>query len=434
MENISGDPSLKLAFSKDTVIFDTIFTSVGSITRRFKVYNRNRQALNISGIQVAGGNSSPYIITLNGDEGKEFQNVEIFGEDSLLILVKARIDPTIQDMPFIVEDSIMFQTNGNNQQIKLLAWGQNAHFLNDSILACNSIWQNDKPYVIINSILVDSLCTLTIEKGVRVFLHNNSNFYVGGKLIVNGAPDDKVVFTNDRLDEPYKSAPGQWNGIFFLEGSKDNVIDHAVIKNAQYGIWLGTPDNDTTPDLILSNSTIQNIASTGLICFTSDLDAYNLVINNCGQFTLANFAGGHYRYTHLTVANYAFDFIHNDPSVIFADYIELGDGSVIKGDLDVSVVNSIIWGSLDNEIVFDLSDQITRLAFSSNFIKTQTDTFALHNAINLDPEFLMPELFNYKLDSTSRAINAGVTTFVLKDIEGKDRGTQPDLGAYEIIK
>ena len=30
-----------LNFSADTVLFDTIFTTVGSTTKRFKIYNRN---------------------------------------------------------------------------------------------------------------------------------------------------------------------------------------------------------------------------------------------------------------------------------------------------------------------------------------------------------------------------------------------------------
>ena len=61
------------------------------------------------------------------------------------------------------------------------------------------------------------------------------------------------------------------------------------------------------------------------------------------------------------------------------------------------------------------------------------DTFQLNNLLNQDPGFVMPAAFNYKIDSMSPAIDAGIFSFVLKDIEGKDRGPKPDLGAYEII-
>jgi len=410
-----------------------IFTSIGSVTRRFKVYNINNKAINISEIKLSTGNSSPFTLSINGEEGKAFNNQVIFGGDSMLVLAKALIDQSPAANPFIVEDQVQFSANGNNQQVKLLAWGQNAHFLNDSILAPGTTWLNDKPYVIINSILVDSLSTLTIEKGVRIFLHPNSNFFVGGSLVINGTSDEKITFTNDRLDEPYKSSPGQWNGIFFLEGSKGNKIDNAIIKNAQYGIWLGTPDDNSDPDLILSNSIIENITNAGLICFTSDLSAYNIVINNCGQYALANLAGGNYDYTHITLANYGFDFLRNVPSIVFSDNLELADGSKISADLNVSVINSILWGSLNEELLFDLSDQNSQFGFRNNLIRTQIDTFQISNLVNMDPGFILPESFNYKIDSFSPAIDAGILSFVSKDIEGKLRGPKPDLGAYEII-
>ncbi|MCK4638186.1 MAG: hypothetical protein KAT33_02080, partial [Bacteroidales bacterium] len=54
------DPSFKLDFSTDSIVFDTVFTTVGSITKQLKVYNNNKQNVKISSIQLAGGNSSNY--------------------------------------------------------------------------------------------------------------------------------------------------------------------------------------------------------------------------------------------------------------------------------------------------------------------------------------------------------------------------------------
>ena len=50
-EDISSNPSLKLNFSRDTVMFDTVFTTIGSSTRYFKVYNKNSNDLRISSIE-----------------------------------------------------------------------------------------------------------------------------------------------------------------------------------------------------------------------------------------------------------------------------------------------------------------------------------------------------------------------------------------------
>lgn len=430
-ERITDDPSVHLTFSQDTVLFDTLFVERGSITKRLKVYNNRSNAIEITSIKLGGSNSSPYSLFVNGIKGKDFESQTVLGQDSILILIEVLIDPNSSQTPFIVEDSIIFETTGALQQVKLLAWGQNANFLNDSILVCNTQWTNDLPYVIMNFALVEANCSLTIEAGTKIYFHNNSALYVGGSLQVAGTTSEKVLFTNDRLDAPYNATPGQWQGIIFLEGSNANTIDNAIIKNSVYGIWLGTPDEDSIPDLEISNTIIENISSTGLIAFTSDLYAYNLLINNCGESAIANLAGGNYRYTHLTIASLGFDFFRELPSVVLTDQLELADGSTIKDDLAITFSNSIIWGNLSEELFFDFTSSNSRASFTHNLIKTEEDTFSVHNIINNDPVFLDPEVYNYRLDSISPAINAGFLNMVLVDIEGNPRDSLPDLGVYE---
>lgn len=51
----SNDPSYALEFSSDTVLFDTVFTSIGSITLPLKVYNLNEQAVQIESIELMNG-------------------------------------------------------------------------------------------------------------------------------------------------------------------------------------------------------------------------------------------------------------------------------------------------------------------------------------------------------------------------------------------
>jgi hypothetical protein len=167
-EKIIDDPSIQLSFSEDTILFDTVFTTIGSITKRFKIYNDRGNAVRVRSIYLGQGINSPYTITVNGLEGKSFDEQIIFGKDSMLVLVKVLIDPSTLNMPFIVEDSVVFETAGYPQNVKLLAWGQNANFLNDSIIACNTTWNKDLPYVILNSALVDVNCTLTIESGSAI--------------------------------------------------------------------------------------------------------------------------------------------------------------------------------------------------------------------------------------------------------------------------
>ena len=123
---ITTDTNCKLTFSTDTVMFDTVFTSLGSSTHQLKIYNGYQDDLNISEIRLMGGEQSRFKINLDGVNGSEFYNKVIPAHDSLYTFLNVTIDPNDQYTPFVVEDSIMFVTNGNTQMIKLVAWGQNA--------------------------------------------------------------------------------------------------------------------------------------------------------------------------------------------------------------------------------------------------------------------------------------------------------------------
>ena len=78
-EIIDDSPGDPLLFSTDTVLFDTLFTTVGSVTRRLRILNENEHAISIDNISLAGGAASPYNIFVNGDKGFSFNDVVIFG-------------------------------------------------------------------------------------------------------------------------------------------------------------------------------------------------------------------------------------------------------------------------------------------------------------------------------------------------------------------
>ena len=301
---------------------------------------------------------------------------------------------------------------------------------------CNTVWTNEKPYVIFNSILVDSLCRLTIEEGSQIFSHNRSFIFVQGTLLVEGTVDKPVIFRNDRLDEDFEHAPGQWGGMIFLEGSKDNRIDHARIRNAELGIRLGTPDNDTIPDLIISNSIIENMSNTGVLAFTSDLYAYNLLVDNCAINVIGNFAGGNYRYEHCTFANFSFNFFREDPAVVFSDNLVLADNTVLTAPLEVVLTNSIIWGNLADELVLsDGGGSGFIFSVSNNILRTTLEELDLNeNQLNEDPMFVDPQMFDYRLDTLSPAKDAGRMLSILNDLDGNPRDNNPDIGAYERIE
>ena len=452
-EEFTFESDATLRFSTDTLFFDTVFTQsaneIRNITKRFRVYNDNDNALRINEISLEGGSNSSYTIYVNGRPGVEFNDTRILGNDSMLILVEVNIDPQDESEPFIVEDRVNFISNGNRQHVQLVSWGQDAVFFRDRILDCNTTWTAGKPYVIFDAVLVDSVCTLTIEPGTRVFSHNQSFIFVRGSIRVNGTAENKVLFTNDRFDERFANAPGQWGGIIFLPGSNDNVINHAEIRNAEVGIYLGTPDDDTEPDLIVSNTRIENIGGNtvlpvvgnlvqpgfGIIAITSDLYAYNTLINNCAVNALGNYAGGNYRYEHCTFANFSFDFFREDPAVVLSDNLVLANNSLLVSDLTVEMKNTIVWGNLREELLISNSGETSvTLDLTSNLFRADTTIGFENNIFNEDPRFFDPRDQVYQLDTLSPAKDVGLDLGIRFDLEGKERDTAPDLGAFERIE
>lgn len=450
-EKLTFDSDASLRFSTDTIFFDTVFTQVNSqirnITKRLTVFNDNDNAVEIERIALKKP-TSPYTIYVNGRASSSFENTRLLGNDSLLILVEVTIDPMDENLPFIVADEITFLTNSNEQDVKLVSWGQDANFLRDSVLACNTTWTKDRPYVIYNSILVDSLCSLTIEAGTKIYSHNGSYIFVKGKIDIQGTAEERVLFRNDRLD--FKNIPGQWGGIIFLPGSKDNFMNFTDVRNAEVGIYLGTPDDNIEPDLTIGNSTIENIGGNtkvpvngglvlpgyGILAITSDLYAYNTLINNCAINIVGNYAGGNYRYEHCTFANNSFDFFREDPSVVFADNLVIGEDALLVDNLNVELVNSIIWGNLQNEIIISNSGEADfTLSMSNNLLKTANTDFDVNgNILNENPNFVYPRGHDYRLDTLSPAKDKGLVLGLITDHDGKPRDAAPDLGAFERIE
>ncbi|MEQ9166840.1 MAG: right-handed parallel beta-helix repeat-containing protein [Fulvivirga sp.] len=446
-EKFTFDSTASLRFSADTVYFDTLFSTIGSVTKRFRVYNDAENAVNISSVSLGSGSGSSYSIFVNGIAGPEVENVRLLGKDSLLVLAEVTIDPQDQDLPFVVSDQVNFNTNGNLQSVELVSWGQDANFLRDSVLVCNTTWTAEKPYVLYNSVLIEEGCTLTVEEGTRIYSHNGSFIFIQGTILANGTAENRVTFTNDRFDEQFADAPGQWGGLIFLVGSNSNQIDFADIRNANVGIYLGTPDDDDEPDLRLTNTRIENMGGNelipsidslvqpgfGLLAISSDLYAANVLINNCQLNAVGNLAGGNYTYEHCTFANFSFNFFRRDPVLVLSDNLLLGDNSVLLGALNFSMTNSIIWGSLRDELLISNSGETsTEILFANNILKSQNNAFAdVDNLLNEDPKFFDPGEFNFQLDTLSPAKDTAIDLGILIDLEGTNRDNKPDIGAFE---
>ncbi|HYG49350.1 MAG TPA: hypothetical protein VD905_00530, partial [Flavobacteriales bacterium] len=268
-EQFLTDSSAKLEFSQDTVIFDTVFTTVGSVTQYLKVYNPHKGILKISELYIQGGSASNYRLNVDGVPGKSFNDIEIGSEDSLWIFVEVTVDPNSATTPLIVSDKIIFVTNGNTQSVDLVAWGQDAHFYKPSpgtnafYLPCNHTLATDKPNVFYGYGIVDENCDLTIPAGAKVHFHPGSGLIVyKGTLNINGTEGNPAILQGDRLEYDYQDVSGQWEGIRMIQ-PKSCATTHAIIKNGFYGIWVDTTYS-SSDFITISKTEISNMANLGI--------------------------------------------------------------------------------------------------------------------------------------------------------------------------
>ena len=470
------DGGIELDFSRDTVLFDTIFTTVGSVTKRFVARNPHPNAVRVD-IALVGGSPSPFRINVDGASGTSFEGVEILGDDSIFIFVEATLDHQNQSNPFVIEDHIRFNTNGTAQEVLLVAWGRDAHFIRpDPSLAieglppfnyiaggydengnqiCETVtWTDDLPYVVYGYGVVDSCCTLIIEPGVEVYFHNGGGLWVYhyGQIKANGAPGDPIIFQGDRLEPFYAEVPGQWDRIWLNEGSADlsNEFRHVLIKNALVGIqcenlpWI--PDAATSEErLVLQNVRIRNCSAAGILSRNYSIDATNLLVGDCGQYGVALTGGGDYRMEHFTVANYWNYEIRQTPGFyinnVYADINNALQVREVRGEFQ----NGIVYGANENEFQFEFNNlqPPADLSFAYTLVRTTQGTSgspyfdAASIFRNQSPGFVDVVARDFRLTASAFARGrATPATFFFEsafDLNEVDRGAdgQYDLGCYE---
>lgn len=434
-ESISFDPSLSLIFSSDTVAFDTLLSERRSSTRRLTIYNPNEEAIQFSEIALGKSQSSDYSVIINGKQQNSVSNERLLGGDSLMILVEVNIRARDQNLPYIVKDSIIFRWNTNEEHIKLVSFGQDATDIGN-VTICNATWTNSRPYIISDTVLVGSSCRLTIEKGTTVYFENDAALFIQGTLTAVGDSANHIEFRNARFDGVYDQVPGQWNGIYFLEGSVDNEITFARIYNGQVGLRLGSPDDDDIPDVRVLNTEIFNMSTAGILAFTSDLSATNTLVYNCGSYLVGGFAGGNYSFTHCTFSNEPALFVQDEPTVQFSDNIVIGEDELLTDNLTLEMTNCIVWGSGEDELLINNGGGANiLLSLNNNIIKSNEeieDNFTSQE--NNFPGFTNAFANDYTLDTLAFAKDRAEDVGVKNDIRGVLRDSQPDIGAFERIE
>jgi len=442
-ERISSHTDSKLLFSEDTIYFDTVFSSIGSVTKELRIINPGKQDLTVDHIYLSGGNFSQFRLNIDGEPVYEKFNVRIESGDSIFIFVDVFVNPGNSNSPIEVDDSIIFSIGEKIQKVPLLAWGQDIHLIKSKTIKSET-WQKGKPYVIYDKVLVDTLETLTIEEGARIFFHRNASLVIAGSIVVKGSVESPVLFAGDRLEKMFEDIPGQWKGILILNSAKANNVSHSIIRNAIYGIQLGEAVFSTeVPVLKLFSSEISHSTISGLSAINGNVEAANCIFMHCGNYCIYLEAGGEYNFTNCTLFNRWEYGLRLYPALLATEKPEKPEVRVSQ--LHVSFNNSVIYGDNQSELnIIPLNKIFTgNYYFDHCLLKYDTIGASFWDEdefpgvlINKNPLFINPATWDLRPDTLSPLINHGSPEFSAMypiDIRGVSRTLygNPDIGAFE---
>jgi hypothetical protein len=438
-------------FSEDTIMFDTIFSNIGTSTYKLVVKNENNYNLIFDSVYLAQ-NGSGFILNIDGTPASSAKRIIIDAKDSLYIFIQALIPEKSNTGSFLNADSIVFVSGNSISNVKLIAVTQNViSFRNVTINSQE--WTKDKPYLIYGTLTLNKSQTLTIHEGTKVYLHKNANIKINGTLKILGTHQSPVFFRSDRLEKDYDSIPGQWGQIEITGTSEKHVIQNAIIRNGTTGLKLGDVTSSDIVKAEISNTIISNMGYSALISYQADVSMRNCLLANSVN-TLCSIYGGSYEFIHCSMANYGFNsFISrsvNSKALIIQNFVDVitteGNISTLDKNLNKAYFgNSIIYGSTSDEISLIKKGETLNYMFENCLLDisdkyTPSSNSQIVNCIlNKSPRFLNPIKEIFKLDTLSPAKDHGkaeLGQLIPLDLDEKSRinDAAPDIGVFERIE
>jgi len=465
---------------KDTVFLDSVFTNIASHTYRFKIYNTDNQDITLNKIYLENGESSFYRLNVDGDSGKEFENVLIHANDSIFVFVELTADINQLESP-VYEEKLFIEDAVKTDEVLLTAFVKDAYFyypekypdgsketltlytdpetgenieIYGYFLDGDTTFTSEKPIVIYGHMAVPEGHTLNIEQDAHLYFHYNSGLIVweNASLKVNGSLGHEVIFEDDRMEPGYENTSGMWNYIWLRENSIQNEINYAIIKNAEAGIIV-YPTEDIQPALRIKNTQIYNMSLVGIFAIASNIEGENLVLNNFGLSAISLQLGGDYHFKHCTFTNFNNTIRNEKAASVYANNYLLSEEQTYVNDLNFEMSNSIAYGNSSIEFYLDNYENATFNYHINNCLikfndpqNTFSDIEEVHfddtthyqNLIlNEDPVFENTQENKLLIGDSSPCINQGeISTALLVplDILGVDRTNAPDLGAYQHVR
>lgn len=271
-----------------------------------------------------------------------------------------------------------------NPTIKLV---KSLYTIKESSIITPTIWRaEESPIYVYKHQIINS--DLSIEAGTEIRINSNKSFYLyrGGRIQVNGDSLNYVKFTS-YSDDPNET--DDWTDItFMMEPASDSYFNYTILQNSKNGLWL-----DSLSTISLNHVRFKDIQNYGIYAQYSTVNANYLEFTGMtnSEKSALKIIGGEQILNHLTSAgNAGYEFIITDSA-------------------QTHITNSIIWGQsyLDSEyLTIDYSILPEVYEGSAN--------------LTTNPQFVSAT--DLRLQSTSPAINSGITTVLDADSTITDRG------------
>lgn len=363
-EQVSHDAGLRLSLSRDTLLFDTVFSGIGSSTYRVMVRNRNENALILSRVWLEEGRY--FHVNIDGETDlRQLSDMKIRGGDSLFVFVRVMDDRLAADAPgntALVSDALHFLTNGDTTTLHMEAVSQEVILLrSDSgyqAFSGSYTFHSDKPYLIYDTLYFGG--RLLFEPGATLYMHRGAMLIAYGDVEAQGTAEHPVSLMGDRRDHlfdsvPYSYAAGQWEGFYIVQpdGLRANSyhLNHMHVLSANTGIYALGGEVRTMPVLVMNDCRIHNHAGVGVSIRNMNSRLTRCELSNAANYCLY-LSGGEHLVDHTTIASY-----YNHTNVRIQNTQKEDVAALCITDLDkdyaytrFTISNSIVAGGRKNEL------------------------------------------------------------------------------------
>ena len=390
-----------LAFSNDTVRFDSVFESEVSPTKLVRIYNRARTPVRIPRLSLVGGEQSPFSLLIDGVSASQKENLRIEASDSLTVVIRLR--PIVKGVnALLLTDAILVEMRqAENYRLRLEAWGLPHSDIGGGEITEDTDWVGAPAKIISDKLVVPEGVTLRLSKGAAIYFRPKASLVVKGRLIVEGATNQPILFAGTRLDSGYKHTPGQWQGVLLMPGSGPHYIRNAVFRSAVTAIRT---------DSVLEGCSLENVIITG--CSRDAIALRKTTFRMIGCIVAQNTGAA----LSLKESNVTMDFCtlqgdtrfgqsRRSPLIYFDEQPE-GTENLL------SVFNSIVWGSYANEIRTSEGATGETIRASHSIVKWTQNRPAPSEQWNeilyTDPLLTKPSKLNFELTASSPARSSGI--------------------------